>query len=150
MNRTRLKVQLVKHEADKRRPYVDCCGKWWRECACGVKGNLTIGVGRNLDAKPLADCEVALMLDNDIHDARATCQQLFGGFDVFDEVRQHALLDMAFNLGYSRLAKFARMRAAVDARDWEAVAREAQDSDWFKQVGTRGPTVVRMLRDGVS
>ncbi len=152
MNRTRLKVLLVKHEGDRRRPYLDCCGKWWRECACATKGNLTLGVGRNLDAKPMPDCEVALMLDNDIVEARATCLQLFPGFDTLDETRQHALLDMAFNLGHTRLAKFSQMIAAVGARDWDRAANAAADSAWFMQVGSkpgqRGHTVVQMLRTG--
>lgn len=134
MNRTRLKIQLVKHEGDRRKPYTD------------TAGHLTIGVGRNLEAKPLSDAVVALMLDEDIIEALGVCTRLFMGFDTFSEPRQHALIDMAFNLGEHGLGAFTKMRAAVDAREWARVAEEAADSDWFHQVGQRGRTLVQMLK----
>jgi lysozyme len=141
VNRTRLDQMLVRHEDDRRTPY---------RCPAGY---LTIGVGRNLEAKPLSDAVVRLMLDEDVAEARATCKHLVPGFDVLAEARQHALLDMAFNLGQPRLAKFTKMLAAARAGDWETAAREAQDSDWYRQVGgspgQRGHTVVAMLRTGV-
>lgn len=141
MHRTHLKVLLVKHEGDKRHPYKD------------TTGHTTIGVGRNLDAKPLSDEVVAMMLEEDILEAWHRCQRIFQGFDGLDEARQHALLDMAFNLG-EELCKFTKFIAAVEHRDWDAAAKEALDSRWSVQVG-RGPgqradTIARMLRTGVA
>lgn len=40
--------QLIRHEGERLKPYMDCCGKSWRDCQCIDKGKLTIGVGRNL------------------------------------------------------------------------------------------------------
>lgn len=137
MNRTKLKLLLVKHEGDKRHPYKD------------TSGHLTIGVGRNLEAKPLSDDIVQAMLDEDILEAWHRCQRLFGGFDGLDEVRQHALLDMAFNLG-EKLADFTKMLVAVERRDWNDVAREALDSTWATQVGGRARTIAYMLATGAS
>jgi len=134
MHRTRLKIQLVKHEGDKRKPYQDTEGHW------------TIGVGRNLEAKPLSDAVVALMLDEDINEARATCQHIFPGFDTLSEGRQHALIDMAFNLGPPRLRKFVKMIAAINARDFETAASEAIHSKWATQVGDRAQTIASLLR----
>lgn len=116
MNRTRLKVQLVQHEDRKTHPYTD------------TAGNLTIGVGRNLTDRGLRDSEIAFMLDNDIDEAHAICTQLFPGFATLSESRQHALIDMAFNLGEPRLRKFVKMKAAVDARDFDRAAAEILDS----------------------
>lgn len=145
MNRTRLKVQLVKHEALRLKPYVDCCGRSWRDCTCTTKGNLTIGVGRNLDASGIFDCEVQLMLDNDVITAWHACQRLMPGFDTFSEPRQHAFIDMAFNLGEPRLAKFKKMLAAIEARDFETARKEMLDSAWAKQVGPRAQTLANMV-----
>jgi GH24 family phage-related lysozyme (muramidase) len=69
-------------------------------------------------------------------------------FDNIDYARQVALIDMAFNLGGAGLGEFNRMMAAIAQEDWELAAQEAEDSDWFKQVGRRGPRNVETLRTG--
>lgn len=148
MNRTRLRERLEKHESKRLKPYLDCCGKMWRECTCPQKGNLTIGIGRNLDAVGIYECEVRLMSDNDIDVARKACLRIFPGFDTIDEARQHVLLDMAFNLGETRLAKFTKMIAAVNARDFAKAAEELKDSTWFTQVGARGVENEHAMRKG--
>jgi len=137
MNRTRLKLLLVKHEGDKRHPYKDS------------KGHLTIGVGRNLEAKPLSDEVVALMLDEDIHEAHANCLTL-AAFGSLDEVRQHVLLDMCFNLGLPRLLKFVKMLDAIERRDFEKAAAEMLDSEWARQVGERADRLAGMMRTGIA
>lgn len=133
MKRSVLKTMLVRHEGLKKAPYRDSAGK------------LTIGVGRNLDDRGVLDCEVALMLDNDIDEARKACLRIFPGFDGIDDNRQHALLDMAFNLGATRLAKFTKMIAAVQARDWKTAAKEMADSEWAKQVGDRALELEQLI-----
>jgi lysozyme len=148
MNRTRLKALLAKHEEKRLKPYVDCCRRSWRECTCSVKGKLTIGIGRNLDDNGIYECEVQLMADNDIATARMTCLHLFPGFDTLTEGRQHVLLDMAFNMGAVRLAKFTKMIAAVNAREFERAADEMKDSVWYTQVGGRGAEDEHTMRKG--
>lgn len=133
MNRTRLKVMLVKHEGLRLHPYRDTVGK------------LTIGVGRNLDDRGLTEDEAMVMLDRDINEALHVCESVFLGFDTLSEPRQHALLDMAFNLGEPRLRGFTKMIAAVEARDFEKARTEMLDSKWAKQVGQRAQTLADMV-----
>ena len=59
--------------------------------------------------------------------------------------RQLALMSMAFNLGAPRLGGFRRMRAAIQSGDWHQAAREALDSRWASQVGTRAGEIADML-----
>src|SRR6267142_1342423 len=124
MNRTRLKLLLVKHDGDTRYPFKDTSGK------------LTIGVGHNLDAKPLSDAVVALLLDEDINDAWRECSTI-AVFGSLDEVRQHVMLDMCFNLGLPKLLLFVKMLKALEQHDYDLAAKEMLDSRWARQTQTR-------------
>lgn len=62
--------------------------------------------------------------------------------------RRDAVYDMAYNMGVPTLAKFRRTLAALERHDWNRAADEATDSLWYRQVGRRGPVVVRMIREG--
>lgn len=136
MNRTRLKVLLVKDEGMRNFPYKD------------TDGHLTIGVGRNLEDRGLSDDEVAFLLDNDILRVWEECST-FPYFGSLDETRQHAIMDMVFNLGLPRFLKFEQLGAALEARDFEKAAAEMLDSVWAKQVGERATRLAGMMRTGV-
>ena len=65
---------------------------------------------------------------------------MFGSEDGFynlPEDIQHVLVNMCFNLGGNRLSNFKNMLEACREHDWERMAREMEDSRWFKQVGRR-------------
>lgn len=57
---------------------------------------------------------------------------------VMNEVREHALVNMAFNLGKTKLRKFSAMNTAIRAGAWGTVAFEAFNSSWFKQLSKPG------------
>lgn len=126
---------LTRHEGRRAFPYTDTAGR------------LTIGVGRNLTDRGLADDEIDLLLANDIALAKSICVDQFGSAFVGASLaRRRALISMAFNLGGPRLAGFARMRDAVRRGDWDAVAGEALDSRWAAQTGRRATDIAAMLR----
>jgi lysozyme len=58
---------------------------------------------------------------------------------------QRVIVNMAFNLGYSRLKGFKRMLAAVSNRDYERAAKEMEDSKWYGQVGRRSKELCRLM-----
>jgi hypothetical protein len=53
---------------------------------------------------------------------------------------------MSFNLGLTKLNKFVEMKKALQANDYQKAADEMVDSNWFKQVKTRGPRMVDIMR----
>lgn len=61
-----------------------------------------------------------------------------------DEV-QSILVNMAFNLGRTRLAKFKKMRKAIKHKDWKEAAEEMKDSAWYHQVKSRGVELVERM-----
>jgi len=136
MDYERLKSTLIKHEGIRYKPY---------RCTAN---HLTIGVGRNLDDCGISHSEAMLLLDNDIALAIGICSILFKNFKQLDDVRQEVLINMAFNLGQSRLGMFRKLIAAVEACDFEEAAIQMERSAWYKQVGNRAKQLVCMMRTG--
>ncbi len=145
-----LKEMLIRHEGLRLKPY---------HCPAG---KLTIGVGWNLEANKLPPDIASYfrmngeiteemadrLLDISIETATKQCQSLYMGFDGYPEARRFALIDFVFNVGVGTALEFRKMRAAISMQDWNKAADEMVDSDWFKQVGTRGPEIVGMVRMG--
>lgn len=128
-------------------------------CPAGAK---TIGVGHNMDSKPLPAYMAAYLkehgeitnemaddlLDMDIANATGDCLRLYDNFSSFTPARYNALVDFLFNVGIGTARSFKKARAAINAGDWNLAAHEMEDSEWFKQVKGRGFEIVRMIREG--
>jgi GH24 family phage-related lysozyme (muramidase) len=71
-------------------------------------------------------------------DAVMTARNLSGDayYDMTPEQRA-SLVDMAYNMGEPTLKGFNRMWKAVNDRNWDKVADEMVDSDWYTQTGRR-------------
>src|SRR5438445_13699341 len=111
-------------------------------------GNITVGVGRNLTANGISEEEAAFLLDNDINKALEFCQASIDCFGALDNARQNVLVEMAFNLGGEGLAKFTKMLAALEKRDFSAAADEMLASAWAKQVGQRAVDLAEAMQIG--
>lgn len=115
------------------------------------RGYWTIGVGRLIDKRiggRLRPDEIALMLENDIDEAEAAARALFPSFPRLSVNRRAVLVNMAFNLGRSKLAQFQKMRAAVAAKDYERASVEMLRSTWAKQVGARADRLSQIMKKG--
>lgn len=145
-----LREQLIRHEGLRLKPYICPAGKH------------TIGVGHNYDANPLPDViahhldtfgsitkEMALeLLEEDVSKAMADCQHLYPDFYKLSERRKWALIDFVFNVGLHTARSFYNTNRAINRGDWEAAAKGLQNSLWFRQVSSRGPEIVEMIRNG--
>lgn len=136
MNLSRVYARLSIDEDRRKKLYKDSVGKW------------SIAVGRNLDDRGLRDDEIDLMLANDVAEAIGDCRRMFRNFDALVEARQEALVNMMFNMGYTKLAGFKKMIAAVLVGDWEGAARQMLDSKWADQVGDRADRLAQAMRKG--
>ena len=145
MNKTRLEQELIRDEGLKLVQYF---------CPAGYP---TIGVGHKLShikndpeawPKEIELRRAGQYLTEDITDAVRTVERIFPEWEEWSEARQHALINMAFNLGEWKLRGFKLMKAAIDSRDWEQAAKEAKDSLWYRQVGTRAERIVSAIREG--
>jgi lysozyme len=129
---------LVRDEGLRLKPYKDSVGK------------LTIGIGRNLEDVGISKQEAEDLLANDIDKAIEDAKTLVGDdfFNALGDVRQRVLVNMAFNLGRSRLRRFRRMLAAIRAGKFSNAADEMVSSRWYQQVGIRAARLELMMRTG--
>lgn len=111
-------------------------------------GKTTVGYGRNLTDVGLSEEEAMMMLVHDVQIVSVNAHQIFPEFNSYSPERQKAILDMIFNLGKAGFLGFRKMIDAILDKDWDRAAEEAEDSKWYKQVGTRGVEVVNMLFNG--
>lgn len=137
-DRDDLRAQLIRHEGMRLKPYKDSMGI------------LTIGVGRNLDHVGLYEDEALYMLDRDIDRCIEGLTKRYAWFATLGIVRQRALVDLAFNLGFATLATFKDTLAALARGDYEDAANHLAASTWYRQVASRGPRIVGMIRTGTA
>ena len=142
--------QIQRDEGGSRlRPYFDCCGRFWSECECQVKGKLSIGVGRNLDDRGITATEGHLLYTHDVASAKADVNtRLPWAVSALDDARYGVLVNMCFNMGIGRLMSFQRMLAAMRGQDWQKAAAELMDSQYAQQVGDRARRLSEQIRSG--
>ena len=144
MNFQRLLDQLKHDEGFSYEPY---------KCTRGV---FTIGYGTtriNDDVvteytPPIPETEASNLLKADAYEACIAAQGIFGDFGYLTPLRQEVLVNMAYNLGASGLARFTKMNAAILDRDWKRAAAEMKDSKWYRQVGNRAVRLTEQMGRG--
>jgi lysozyme len=115
-----------------------------------IEDNLSIGIGRNLDDVGISEGEAMMMLSNDV--VIATAELSKNGLSCVaheNDSRFGVLLNMAFNMGISRLLGFRHMLDAYRAGDYDKAAQEMLDSKWATQVGDRAERLAKQMREGV-
>ena len=69
------------------------------------------------------------------------------GFDGASPQQKAALIDLTFNMGPGWYKDFPRMMAAFKRGDYETAGRELKDSQYYREVGRRGPTIVALIQN---
>lgn len=136
-----MKQQLMRDEGSKivngrHYPYTDTVGK------------TTVGWGRNLTDRGLSEDEAQLMLENDVVIAIGELVARFPWFEHLDEVRQGALVNLCFNMGSARLAKFHTTLGFLRAGNYENASISLLQSKYADQVGNRALRVAEQIRSG--
>lgn len=128
--------QLRRHEGLRLEPY---------RC---TEGFLTIGYGRNLDAKGISHLEAVDMLICDIEETEAALNER-GLLDGLDEARGGVLVNMAFQLGINGLLKFENTLRLVKEGRFEDASVEMLDSKWASQTPSRAEELSQQMKTGV-
>lgn len=136
MTPTEFEQMLIRHEGLKLKPY---------QCTAG---KLTIGVGRNIEDMGITEDEAIYMLRNDVTRYAAELAQAKPVVKTLDDVRYYVLLNMAFNLGISRLLKFEKMWQAIEDQRFVDASLEMQDSRWCDQVKGRCSELAELMANG--
>lgn len=132
VNFSKAKRMLLHDEGLRRVPY-DCgTGK----VLFAAVGQTTIGIGHNLEAHPLSNEVIDLLLREDIERAQREAADVVDPeiFETLSENRKLGLINLAFNLGEAGLRRFDRMISAIRLADWPKVEKELRTSLWAKQI----------------
>ncbi len=124
MNIDQLKSDLIQAEGAKLKPYKD------------LYGNITIGIGRNLDDLGLSQDEINYLFENDIKRVISEIETI-PGYDSLSDARQRVLAEMCFNMGIERLCEFHHMLIAIEKGDIQAAHDEILDSDAARELPSR-------------
>lgn len=132
-------------------------------------GNLTIGVGRNLDGNPLTQDEIAVvghdgrsapitaeqayyLLDNDLAAVYARLSAHIPWWESLTEVRARVVAELCFNMGWGDglrgLSSFKNTLGAIAKGLYNQAATGLMASRWAQQVGSRANRLTRMLASG--
>ena len=113
-------------------------------------GHPTLGFGRNLSGKGIEDDEAEALLAVDLVDCEDIARGFVGGqvWLALGDARRAVLIDMAHNMGPTRLYGFVLLRAAIMRQDWRQAAAEIEDSAYFRQVKRRGIRNRDIMRTG--
>ena len=140
-DRAALRAELERDEGRRAKAYQDTEGIW------------TVGVGWNLQANALPEDVIDRLLEVSIDQAEATLDGWLRDWRQLDDARQRVLLNMAFNLGASRLAGFKRLKSclvgylATRTPSWLGhAADEMMASQWASQVGERADRLAAVMR----
>ena len=106
------------------------------KCTAGAN---TIGIGHNLDSRPISERAAKVILEDDIEVAIEDIERGFGEEEFYKLPGkvQEALVNMCFNMGITRLLQFKNTLRLLKEESWADAAIECLDSRWANQVGGR-------------
>ena len=110
-----------------------------------TSGALTIGIGYNLDGGMPHD-EAALLLRYRLGKIQAALASRLPFFKGLSEVRQAALISMAYQMGVDGLLIFRRTLASIEAGHYDTAGREMLESKWARQTPARAQRTAYMIR----
>jgi lysozyme len=144
-NLQKLIAELRRDEGAKYSPYND------------TKGIPTVGVGHNLNAKPLPagwkyplnDIQVNSLLDDDLEDVFHDLDRSLPWWTDLSNVRQRVIANMCFNLGITKLLGFRNTLVFMRQGKYSQAADGMLASAWASQVKGRATRLADMMRKGV-
>ena len=140
-----IKEDLIKHEGYKDEIYL---------CSEGIP---TFGIGHAIKeddpeytwpvGTPIEKERIDNAFEADFEDALADVEVLIPNLDSQPDQCIRVLVNMAFNLGRSRLGKFKKMIKAVTENNYSEAANQMVDSRWYNQVGNRSIELENWMRN---
>lgn len=131
-------------------------------CPAGYR---TIGYGRNLETNPLTSSELAKTFRT--QDGKLSINEITASewltsevleivnkcegkewFEYIGAGRKGVIIDLIYNLGYTKWNTFKRCQLALSSKDFGVASLELEDSKWYRQVGLRGKRNVEIMKFG--
>ena len=145
MNIDKLREELAEDEGCKYEIYLDHLGLE----TFGIGHLVTIDdpeFGKPIGS-PVTQERVQSVFRRDIAITQEDCNRMYDNFADLPEEAQLILANMMFNLGYSRMSKFKKLRAAVQENNWKECAAQMEDSKWYTQVPNRARRLITRMEE---
>lgn len=114
-------------------------------------GYWTLGIGRLVDSRRgggITDVEAEYLLCNDVRRIRSVLENRLKFWGTLNEVRQAALINMAFQMGVNGLLNFRKTLALIEQGNYIEASREALRSGWASQTPNRARRVSLQIETG--
>ena len=105
-----------------------------------------IDINELIDGRELSERETRTLYNHSLTQAFKDAQSYDPNFAKRPDAVKMTLVDMAFNLGLTKRNKFVDMKKGLMNNDYNMAADEMVDSNWYKQVKSRGPRMVDVMR----
>lgn len=150
--RAKLELELRGDEGERLKVYDDATGLPIGPGSV-VKGNPSIGVGRNLSGRGISRAESQNMLDADCDQCAADLGPHLPWVTTLTAGRQTVIYSLYFNVGLGNplrfLARWPHFLAQMQAGQWEAAASNLETTQpWASQVGPRAHRLAELVRYG--
>ena len=144
MDRAKLKEEIIADEGMVKHIYLDHLGY------------PTFGVGHLIlqsdpeSGKPtgteVSEERIRECLEKDLDTVLKDCKILYPDFDDLPEEVQHILCNMMFNMGFTRMSKFRKLKANIEKKNWSGASEEMKSSKWYTQVTNRAERLVKRMK----
>ncbi|MCY4129051.1 MAG: hypothetical protein OXG15_07390 [Gammaproteobacteria bacterium] len=138
--RNTLKDELRGAEGFRSKPYND-------------RGQQAIGYGFRMDQwglegrESMTEDEAEVMLDRIISTTYNEAKKMFGdSFDGYNESQKMAIMELIYNLGYTRFSEFDDAIEAIKRQDWYNAAKEILNSEAAELLPDRYNRLANMLQ----
>tara|TARA_Y100000356_G_C11194990_1_gene254370 strand:+ start:242 stop:688 length:447 start_codon:yes stop_codon:yes gene_type:complete len=118
-------------------------------------GYKTYGIGHlckksepeyNMDiGTPVSKRRVNTVFAEDVMTTIDDCRRMYKDFDQMPEEVQLILCNMMFNMGYTRLGKFRKLKTNIEKQNWVGASKEMKSSKWYTQVTNRAERLVQRM-----
>ena len=98
-------------------------------------------VGTPVSRKRINSC-----FDDDIQGTIEDCEKLYEDFYKLPEEVMLILCNMMYNLGYTRLSKFSKLKKAINENNWEEASKQMHQSKWRVQVPNRAERLIKRMK----
>lgn len=137
-----LKKQIKEHEGVRKKAYKDSLGHW----TIGIGHLIKVPDEEYLKHLTLKDYEIEHIFITDLNQAIDDARKFIDEASV-SETAFSIIVNMAFNLGYTRLSKFVKLQQALEENDYVKASQEMLDSRWAKQVPNRANELALMMEE---
>jgi lysozyme len=147
-----LRAELLTDEGHVLKVYDDATGKPIGRDTL-VKGNPSIGVGRNLSGNGITSAESDYLLANDMDSAEGELLATLPWVSALSTGRQVVMFSLHFNMSLHNVAHFLNgwphFIGQMQAGQYEQAAHNLETTEpWASQVGARAPRLAALVRAG--